>query len=144
LRKYLTLDKLSNDNYFKQAENTIKIVVYYIASVNAEKKSQKMQSNSTDHDTRKEMIVLFDKLHNFDTSQLLPIETDVAKNPFYSSKVAKVIADLNAQKSRDNILLNEWKIKPVAATTVPVTIRKTPGELEEQLEQETQIEIPPK
>ncbi|CAI2177930.1 6287_t:CDS:2 [Funneliformis geosporum] len=95
LTKHLTLDKLNDDNYFKQVESTIKIVVYSAASLEAERKQKPlMQYNTTDHDTKKEMIVLFDKLYSFDTSQLLPIEIDVAKNPFYSDRVGKIIGNL--------------------------------------------------
>jgi len=100
LRQHLTLDKLNDDNYFKQIESTIKLAVYSAASLEANKKQTPLlQHNTTDHDTRKEMIVLFDKLNSFDALGLLPIETDVIKNPFYSVRVEKIIVSLKGLKN---------------------------------------------
>ncbi|CAI2197412.1 7849_t:CDS:2, partial [Funneliformis geosporum] len=38
LTKYLTLDKLNDDNYFNQIENTIKLALYGLASQEANRK----------------------------------------------------------------------------------------------------------
>jgi len=90
INNHMSLTNLENDKLFEMFENTVKRVIFYVASQKAEKKSEdaKIDTNLT-RDQISKLIGLFDELIDVGLIELEEVEMN--NNPFYLSSVDKKI-----------------------------------------------------
>jgi hypothetical protein len=94
----LTLTNLENDKLFEMAEETIKRVIFSVASQKTEQKSEEAKKDSDlTRGKVSELIKWFDKLIDVSITELK--EVNMIDNPFYLEEIEK---KLNITKSNNS------------------------------------------
>jgi len=101
----LSLTNLENDKLFEMTEDTVKRIIFAVASQKAEQKSEESKKDSDlTRGKVSELIKLFDKLIDVSIAELK--EVNMIDNPFYVEDIEK---KLTITKSNNSNQINFWK-----------------------------------